>query len=268
MKQNGRPRTRARQARPADAAHTQHRCYGKPPPGLNPAELNGHLIVLEGPDGSGRTTQIALLRQWLEGSGFAVVDVGLRRSTLVASEISQAMELNVLGPVTMSLFYATDFVDQLENRIVPALRAGFVVLADRYIYSLVARAATRGLNRIWMRRLYTMAIVPDAIFYLKVSPENLLARRFRKALSLDYWESGRDLGLSTDLLESFQRYQTLLQEEFLGMQRIFGFHIIDGDRSVAKVNGDLRRGIAKLLGIRPGTMPRVTTDSGLPPLEP
>src|SRR5262249_42645008 len=107
--------------------------------------------------------------------------------------------------------------------------------------------------------------VPDAIFYLKVSPENLLARRFRKAHSLDYWESGRDLGLSTDLLESFRRYQTLLQSEFLSMQRLYDFQVIDGDRPLPRVNQDLRRGIARLLGIKPGTMPRLPSP-GVPPV--
>lgn len=246
----------------------RHRFYGTPPPGLIPQELSGYLIVLEGPDGSGRTTQVALLRPWLEGNGFAVVDVGLRRSTLVASEITRAMELNVLGPSTMSLFYATDFVDQLEHRIVPALRAGFVVLADRYIYSLIARAAVRGINRSWLRRLYGVAIVPDLIFYLQVKPENLLERVFGKAHSLDYWESGRDIGLSTDLLQSFLQYQALLQNEFLRMQRIYDFTIVNGDRSIARVNRDLRRGIARLLGIRVGSLPRAVSGPGAPPVLP
>lgn len=239
----------------ATAPGRVHRSYGNPPPNLRLDELGGHLIVLEGPDGSGRTTQILLLKQWLEGEGFAVVDVGLRRSMLIGSEIARARELNVLGPVTMTLFYTTDFVDQLENRIVPALRAGFVVLADRYIYSLIARAATRGLSRTWLRRMHDMAIVPDAIFYLRVSTDHLLERVFQKQQSLDYWESGRDLGFSADLLESFHRYQTVLQNEFLDMGKHYSFQVIEGDRSIAQVNQDLRKGIAKLLGIRPGRMP-------------
>lgn len=251
---------RASRRRAPDAGRPRgHRCYGTPPPGLDPEQLGGYLIVVEGPDGSGRTTQLAFLRPWLEANGYAVVDVGLRRSRLVAPEISRAMELNVLGPTTMSLFYATDFFDQLDDKIVPALRSGFVVLADRYIYSLIARAAVRGLRRAWLRRLYSPAVVPDAIFYLKTSPEVLLDRVFRKAHSLDYWESGRDIGLSTDLLQSFLQYQAVLQSEFLRMERLYGFTIVDGDRSIAGVNQDLRRGIARLLGIPVGSMPRLAT---------
>jgi len=120
------------------------RCFDQPPPGVDLEKLQGALIVVEGPDSSGRSTQIELLARWLGERGYAVEQVGLKRSRLVARSLEEAQEGNVLSPRTMTLFYATDFYDQLENRIVPALKAGYVVLADRYIYTLIARSTVRG----------------------------------------------------------------------------------------------------------------------------
>src|SRR5512137_35112 len=121
--------------------------YGEGLPGIDPADFSGKLIVIEGADGSGRSSQVDLLRDFLESRGHATVNVGLRRSTLVSEELNEAKLGNVLSQTTRSLFYATDFADQLENRILPALRAGYVVLADRYIYSLMARDLVRGADR-------------------------------------------------------------------------------------------------------------------------
>ena len=140
--------------------------YGEGLPGIDVSQLTGKLIVVEGADGSGRSTQIALLKDWLEKAGHGTVDVGLRRSTLVSQELEEAKKGNILGHLTMSLFYATDFADQLENKIIPALRAGFVVLADRYIYTLMARDIVRGADRKWVESLYGIALIPDAVFYL------------------------------------------------------------------------------------------------------
>ncbi len=123
------------------------RFYGKGIPGANLDQLKGQLIVVEGADGSGRSTQMDLLRNWLERRGYPTVNVGLKRSMLVSRELEQAMQGNILGTRTLSLFYATDFADQLENSIIPALRSGFIVLADRYIYTLMARAIVRASNR-------------------------------------------------------------------------------------------------------------------------
>ena len=123
------------------------------------------------------------------------VQVGLKRSTLVSEELDQAQNGNILSHTTLSLFYATDFADQLENIILPALKAGFMVLADRYIYTLMARDLVRGMDESWLKNLYGIALVPDAVFYLNVSPEQLVQRNFAKNYALDYWESGMDLGL-------------------------------------------------------------------------
>ncbi len=147
---------------------------------------------VEGADGSGRSTQIAMLVEWLEGSGHATVQVGLKRSTLVSEELEQAQEGNILSRTTLSLFYATDFADQLENIILPALKAGFIVLADRYIYTLMARDMVRGMDEAWLKNLYGLALEPDAVFYLNVPPEELVQRTFAKNAALDYWESGMD----------------------------------------------------------------------------
>src|ERR1700683_4880981 len=141
--------------------------YGKLLPGVKISDLSGKLIVIEGTDGVGRTTQINLLKPWLEELGHAVLDTGMTRSPLAGEGIRRAKEGNNLGRVTQSLFYATDFVDRLENEIIPALRAGFVVLTDRYIFSLMARAIARGEDRPWIERVASFALVPHALFYLR-----------------------------------------------------------------------------------------------------
>src|ERR1700752_118973 len=155
---------------------TERRYYGHGIPGMDVAQLAGKLIVVEGADGSGRSTQIAKLVEWLEGCGHATVQVGLKRSTLVSEELEQAQHGNILSHTTLSLFYATDFADQLENIILPALKAGFVVLADRYIYTLMARDMVRGMDDGWLKNVYGIAVKPDAVFYLNIEPEELVQR--------------------------------------------------------------------------------------------
>src|SRR5450432_1333215 len=172
------------------------RFYGHGIPGVKLEELQGKLIVVEGADGSGRSTQIARLVDWLETCGHPTVQVGLKRSTLVSSELEKAQNGNILSRSTLSLFYATDFADQLENIILPALKAGFIVLADRYIYTLMARDMVRGMNEKWLKNLYGIALEPDAVFYLSVEAQELVQRNLAKSATLDYWESGMDLGLS------------------------------------------------------------------------
>ncbi|MSS73440.1 MAG: thymidylate kinase [Candidatus Latescibacteria bacterium] len=224
------------------------RFYGRGLPKVAPKDLMGKLIVLEGADGSGRSTQADLLTAWLERKGYATVNVGLNRSTLVSRELGEAKQGNVLTRTTLTLFYATDFADQLENRIIPALKAGFVVLADRYIYTLIARDMVRGGNRPWLESLYGIAIVPDIVFYLQVSPRQLIERNFQKHASLDHWESGMDLGLSRDMFQSFLKYQGLIQAEFERMQKAYGFDIINGNRSIRAIAKDLQARVEPILG--------------------
>ena len=243
MKKSARhiPRPRVSAVRIAVPSRAQHRFYGHGLPHIDLSQLSGRLIAVEGADGSGRSTQISALVQWLEGRGHATIQVGLKRSTLVSEELDKAQTGNILSHTTMSLFYATDFADQLENVIIPALRAGFMVLADRYIYTLMARDLVRGANEKWLKNLYGIALVPDAVFYLKVSPEILVQRNFAKSHTLDYWESGMDLGLSRDMFDSFLKYQGLLIEKFNQLRRTYDFEILDGSRSPAEISADLRQ---------------------------
>lgn len=221
--------------------------YGEGLPGVDPGALKGKLIVIEGPDGSGRSTQIAVLTDWLEGRGYAVEQVGLRRSTLIGAELAQAKQGNVLSPRTLSLFYATDFADQLENRIIPALRAGFIVLADRYIYTLMARDIVRGAEFDWLRSVYSIALVPDIVMYLRVTPQRLLERYIYRARSLDYWESGMDIGFSRSWYDSFIRYQTEVHRVFARLQELYGFVTVNGMRTPRAVTRDLQTRIEAVI---------------------
>jgi dTMP kinase len=223
------------------------RCFGTVPPGLDLSKLTGALIVIEGPDSSGRSTHIQLLAEWLEQNGYPVAQVGLKRSKLVGKELETAKGGNVLSPRTMSLFYATDFYDQLENTIVPALRAGSVVLADRYFFTLMARDIVRGADPDWLAALYSKAIVPDAVFYFLVSTRTLVDRTLAAHGVLDYWESGMDLGLSRDWFTSFVRYQYRIRTEFKKLQTRYGFEPINANRSPNTIHGELRDQISRVL---------------------
>jgi dTMP kinase len=223
------------------------RFYGHGLPGVDTKKLSGKLLVVEGADGSGRSTQIKELVEWLEGCGHATVQVGLKRSSLVSEELEKAQEGNILSRTTLSLFYATDFADQLENIIIPSLKAGFMVLADRYIYTLMARDLVRGMDEAWLKNMYGIALVPDMVFYLSVSPEELVQRNFAKNHTLDYWESGMDLGLSRDMFDSFLKYQGLMEKQFQRLQSSYDFTIVDGHRPMEAINMELRRKIEQLL---------------------
>jgi dTMP kinase len=224
-----------------------HRFYGHGIPRVNSEDLGGRLIVVEGADGSGRSTQIAELVNWLETCGHATVQVGLKRSTLVSEELERAQEGNVLSRTTLALFYATDFADQLENLILPALKSGFIVLADRYIYTLMARDMVRGMDEVWLKNLYGIAPEPDAVFYLSVEPQELVQRNLSKTATLDYWESGMDLGFSRDLFDSFLKYQKAMGDAFRQLEKTYHFDIIDANRAVGSVNKELRKKIGVLL---------------------
>ncbi|HYK93000.1 MAG TPA: dTMP kinase [Thermoplasmata archaeon] len=215
--------------------------YGTRLPGLPREPLTGRLIVIEGPDGSGRTTEVGLLRDWLEIQGHPVIESGLRRSTLVAEQIDHAKQGHTLGSTTMALFYAVDFADQLENKILPALQAGSTVLADRYIYTLMARAIVRGASREWAKKLYGFALKPDLIILLDAKTDILLHRAIGKYGSLDYWESGMDLCLSRDRFESFYLFQERIRGEFEWMETEYGFHRVDANRAPSQVHADVRR---------------------------
>jgi len=233
--------------------------YGEGLAGVNLEELTGTLIVIEGTDGVGRSTQINLLRPWLERNGHAVLDTGMTRSALVGKGLKRAKEGNTLGSITLSLFYATDFADRLEKQMIPALRAGFVVLTDRYIYSLIARAIVRGADPKWIKSVYGVALKPDAIFYLRVTLEDLIPRVLNST-GFNYWESGMDMRLGEDLYDSFIRYQTKLITQFDAMSQEYGFQVIDATRSIDQVFNTLSRRIERLLSKEEaGSLPRLAT---------
>jgi dTMP kinase len=223
------------------------RYYGHGISYLEDTGIKGRLIVIEGPDASGRSTQITMITSHLEANGHAVVNTGLRRSELIGEGILEAKRNLMLGKRTLSLFYAADFADQLENKIIPALRAGYIVLADRYIYTLMARDAVRGINRRWSHNLYGFAVKPDLVYYLDVDPNELVHRVFQKNSSLDYYESGADLRISEDMLESFLKYQRLIGKEFQRMQKRYGIVPINGNRTVVEINSELQDRIIKAI---------------------
>lgn len=225
--------------------------YGHGLPGLRKGDLPGKLIVLEGTDGVGRSTQVALLREWLESSGYAVASSGLKRSDLAGKGIALAQEGHYLGDLTSCLLYATDLADRLEREILPALRAGFVVLTDRYIYSLIARALVRGVDRAWVYNVLGFALKPDQVFYLRAGLNHLIPRVLN-ARGFNYWESGMDFLPQGDYYDSYVEYQSRILDQFDAMSGEYGFHLIDATRSVHAVFDELKRGIHKLVrGMKP-----------------
>ncbi|HEX7142506.1 MAG TPA: dTMP kinase [Nitrososphaeraceae archaeon] len=214
---------------------------------LKDIEINGSFIVIEGPDASGRSTQIQKITEKLEADGHAVVNAGLKRSDLISQGIIEAKRNFQVGRRTMALYYAADFADQLENKIVPALKAGFIVISDRYIYTLIARSSVRGINKNWLHQLHGFAIKPDLIFYLNVDPFNLIHRVFKKNKSLDYYESGSDLGISADIFDSFIKYQYLLKKEFTLMQKKYGLIDVDGNKSIEDIYHNIQTKISGYL---------------------
>lgn len=220
--------------------------YSESLAGVDREELQGKLIVIEGPDAVGRSTQVARLHTWLEHEGHAVLDTGLARGTLAGKGIQQAKEGNTLGPVTMTLFYATDFADRLENEIIPALRAGFVVLTDRYIFSLMARAIARNEDRSWIEKVAGFAIVPHAIYYLRAEVRDLLTRVVWGRGAFDYWESGMDMRFGADMHDSFIRYQTRVIRALDRMAKRYEFVVVDATKTPDQIFKELQRSIGKL----------------------
>ena len=220
--------------------------YRTPLPGVDISELQGKLIVIEGPDAVGRSTQVARLRPWLEELGHAVLDTGMARSALAGKGIRRAKEGNILGPVTMTLYYLTDFADRLENEIIPALRAGFVVLTDRYIFSIMARAIARGEARAWIEHTTGFALVPHMVLYLRADVKDLITRVVVGKGAFDYWESGLDLGFGRDMFDSFVRYQASLIRVFDRLSVPYGFNVIDAGRPAEEVFEKLRTEISRV----------------------
>ena len=223
--------------------------FGEGIPYLEASSLNlkGKLIVIEGTDGVGRTTQIERLRNWLEIQGHGVVETGWTRSDLMSSLILLAKEGNTLTRDTFGLLYATDFADRLESQIIPALRSGFIVLSDRYVYTAFARHTVRSGARDWIRDVFGFAIIPDMVLYLRTDVESLVPRVIGSK-GMDYWESGMDMHLGEDLYDSFCVYQQRIIAEYDGMAKEFGFELIETvGQSVDAIQDDLRKRIEPLV---------------------
>ncbi|MDY7041769.1 MAG: thymidylate kinase [Chloroflexota bacterium] len=230
---------------------TEIRFYGYGLPNFRKKRLPGKLIVLEGTDGVGRSTQIALLREWLESEGYAVMVTGLKRGKLAGKALQSAMQGHTLGDTTTNLFYATDFADRLEREIIPALRASFVVLTDRYLYSIIARSQVRGADPAWLRSVFGFALVPDMVFYLQADLAHLVPRVLN-ARGFDYWESGMDSLAGRDYYDSFIEYQTRLLAQFDAIAEEFNFVRIDANRSIHEVFRSLQAEIKALVkGMKP-----------------
>ena len=225
--------------------------YGEGIPGVQLEELTGWLLVIEGTDGVGRSTHVDRLRAHLERLGYAVAETGLTRSDLARRGIRRAKQGNTLGSNAYNLFYATDFADRLEHQILPALRAGFVMLTDRYVYSLIARAIVRGADPEWIKRVYSFSLKPDAVFYLRITVPDLVPRVLANR-PFDYWESGMDLPMGEDLYESFIHYQGRVIRELDALSHEYDFQTIDARQSEDDVAEHLAYQVTNLLeGNRP-----------------
>jgi len=206
---------------------------------LDPSELKGKLIAIEGTDGVGRSTHIEMLQEWLEVQGYGVMTTGWTRSNLMSKTIEMAKAGNIVDRWSLSLLYATDFADRLEHQIIPALRSGFVVLTDRYIYTAFARDFVRSADRQWIRDVFGFSLIPDLVCYLRIDVETL-ALRVIETTGMNYWESGMDLRLGGDLYDSFKKYQSLLIEEFDKMAIEFRFNVVDARKSPEEIQDELR----------------------------
>ena len=208
----------------------------------------GLLIVIEGTDGSGKSTQIERLKRWIEDQSYGVMVSEWKTSKFIADAINDAKDRNLLNATTFSLLYAADFADRLEQVIIPALKAGFVVILDRYIYTAYARDVVRGHNIEWLKNLYDYAPEPDMIFYLDV-PVEILLKRIIGTTGLDYWESGRDIGLSSDFYKSFQIYQGKCLDEYQKMIKEYGFISIDGTLSEKEIHKKIISEVKNILEV-------------------
>ena len=220
--------------------------HGQGLPAVDTRDLKGTLVVVEGTDGVGRSTHIGLLREWLDRNGHAVMDTGMTRSALAGKGLKAAKEGHTLGGITMSLFYATDFADRLENEMIPALRAGFVVLTDRYIYSLMARATVRGADPQWVKGVDEFALKPDVTVYLRATVDELTTRVVQTS-GFNYWESGMDLHLGEDMFDSFTAYQGRLLNVFDTMAGEYGFQVVDTADSIQNVSEQIKALLEPLL---------------------
>jgi dTMP kinase len=207
----------------------------------------GRLIVFEGLDGGGKSTQAHLLVTWLGSRGYRVFSTEWNSSELVSDAIRRGKKKGLLTPTTFSLLHATDFADRFERHILPPLRAGYFVVCDRYIYTAYARDAARGCDPVWVRNLYRFAPRPDRSFYFRIPVARSLERKRASRQKISYYEAGMDLGISDDIVESFERFQTRLKHEYERLIPQEELVPVDADRPVESVQAEIRRSIRPLL---------------------
>jgi dTMP kinase len=216
---------------------------------ITPHEYPGKLFVVEGIDGSGKTTQLGLLAKWLKSAGHPVFMTEWNSSALVKAATKAGKKQNALTPMTFSLLHATDFADRLLYNVIPPLKAGMIVLADRYTYTAFARDATRGVDRRWVRELYSFAVKPDLAVYfrvpIEVSTDRLLARRVK----LKFYEAGMDMGWSSSLVESFRLFQGKVLDEYDRIVDEFGLSVVNAVGSITDQQRLFRKLVSQHLEI-------------------
>lgn len=214
-----------------------------------PHQYPGKLFVVEGIDGSGKTTQLGLLAKWLSAAGHRVFVTEWNSSALVKAATKAGKKKNQLTPMTFSLLHATDFADRLLYSIIPPLKAGMVVLADRYAYTAFARDVARNVDRSWVRELYSFAVRPDLAVYFRVPIDVSLDRLLARRVKLKFYEAGMDMGWSTNPTESFRLFQGKVLEEYDRLVEEFGLDVIDATGSITEQQRVFRRVVAAYLGV-------------------
>ncbi|HIH40500.1 MAG TPA: dTMP kinase [Halobacteria archaeon] len=212
-------------------------------------EVNGRLIVVEGLDGSGKSTQVSLLRKWLEAQGIKVSFTEWNSSELVKSATRRGKKKQMFTPTTFSLLHSTDFADRYEEMIFPQLKAGYIVLADRYTYTAFARDVVRGCDKEWVRKAYNFAIEPHISFFFKLPLEVALGRVLSGRSRIKFYEAGMDMGFSIDPKESFKIFQNKISEEYERIIKEFNFEVIDATRSIKEQQDRIREIVSKKIDL-------------------
>jgi dTMP kinase len=207
----------------------------------------GRLVVFEGLDGSGKSTQAQLLRKWLSFRGYRVFFTEWNSSDLVSDTIRRGKKRNLLTPTTFSLLHATDFADRYERHMLPPLQAGYIVVCDRYVYTAFARDVARGCDPAWVRNLYDFAARPDKVFYFRVPVETALSRKEASRQKISYYEAGMDLGLADEVTNSYLTFQGMLKREYDRLSGPEAFQVVDAQQTIEELSQEVRRGIKPLL---------------------
>ena len=213
------------------------------------SELPGKLIVVEGVDGSGKSTQVHLLKRWLELEGHKVYFSEWNSAAIIRPAIRRGKKKLLLSPLTFSLIHAIDFSDRYERQILPLLQGGYIVLCDRYIYTAFARDTTRGCDPKWVRKLYGFAVVPDITFFFNVPLEVAIGRILKGRPKLKYHEAGMDLNLSPDPVESFKIFQKMIHEKYIAMAGEFNFQIIDALQDIEEQQIKVRKIVSETINL-------------------